>query len=237
MTFDLLECTICVKAEIVPHKLETHCICSRVLVPSVLLAAGSGLVLEGCWQCRQFPAGSGGVWGGGRPYGDFLMTHFLPPCCCTEAISRPPASPLCSIRQAEGGVFVCSRWFPHTPCCQDTERCRRADSYTGTLQDHCLARTLTWTLSHNIQRFMRVDVWIRVQGRWKKKGIHTENSSKLLHKWTHLCENVYIFSRANTCAIACALLQYIYSHASIYATVPIVLCTILSATGFLTKAQ
>lgn len=72
------------------------------------------------------------------------MTHFLPPCCCTEAISRLPASSLCSIRQADGGVFVCSHWFPHTPCCQDTERRGRADSSICTLQDHCLARTLAW---------------------------------------------------------------------------------------------
>ncbi len=158
MAYDLLECAVCFMAKIVPKSLYVE--------PSFcpLPASRSGL-----WV--NFGDAAGGacsaqwdwVLGGGRPYGDFLMTHFLPPCCCTEAISRLPASPLCSIRQAEGGVFVCSHWFPHTPCCQDTERCRRANSCTGTLQDHCLAQTPTWMLSHYIQCLVQLYIYLCMQ--------------------------------------------------------------------------
>lgn len=68
------------------------------------------------------------IWG-------FPDDPFLTPMLSHRLHLSP--SPLCRVRQAEGGV--CSHWFPHTPCCQDTERSRRADSYTGTLQDDCLA--------------------------------------------------------------------------------------------------
>lgn len=116
---------------------QSICICPLRASRSGLWVSSGGLL-----AVQPGPAGMAGgvevvgIWG--RPYGDFLMTHFFPPCCCTEEISRLHASPLCSIRQTEGGVFVRSCWFPRSPCCQDTERCRRADSYAATLQDRSL---------------------------------------------------------------------------------------------------
>lgn len=85
MTYDLLDCMICVLAGIDPH-----CVCSQASVPSVPLALGSGLVLEGCWQRRQCPAGYKGVgWGWsiwGFPY-DPLLTPML--------LHRSHLSPAC----------------------------------------------------------------------------------------------------------------------------------------------
>ncbi|KAI4800422.1 hypothetical protein KUCAC02_013251 [Chaenocephalus aceratus] len=99
------------------------------MLPSICSLSASRC---GLWVSFSRPPGT--ARGVGCPYGDFLMTHFLPPCCPTDSISLPPRS-AASVRQKE----LCSHWFPHTPCCQDTERSRRADSYTGTLQDDCLA--------------------------------------------------------------------------------------------------
>ena len=139
------------------------------------------------------------------------MTHFLPPCCCTEAISRLPASSLCSIRQADGGVFVCSHWFPHTPCCQDTERHGRADSYICTLQDHCLARTLAW------------HVYMPETKAHGKIWVHAKSSAKLLHKWT-LMHVLHAQVRSMCTHTATSA----HMHA-ICATMSVALCTILSA--------
>lgn len=53
--YDSLECTMSAMAKFVHYELASHC--SQAFVPSVLLALGFGLVLEGCWQRRQCPVG------------------------------------------------------------------------------------------------------------------------------------------------------------------------------------
>lgn len=180
------------EAEIVSYELAAHCL---------WWARRMSALCTSLWARFWRATGSaqrGRLWGWrGRPYGDFPLTHFLPPCCCTEAISRPPASPLCSIRQAEGGVLVCSRWFPHTPCCQDTEWCRSSDSNTGTL-----AEPLPLHRSSHERYHIAFRAWNN--GTQRNKGIHTEISCKL-----HKCQTL----GANTqreCAPTCALIQFHY---------------------------
>lgn len=82
--------------------------------------------------------------------------------------------PLCNIHQAEGGVFVCLYWFPHIACCQDTERCRRGDSYIATLQDHCHDCHMNANKSHRAD--MQNSKYMK-----QRHNIQTERSSKLEH--------------------------------------------------------
>lgn len=135
-------------------KLATHCMKPNFFP---LHASRSGLWVSfgGLLAMQALPRRWVGVGMGVTHMGISLWPTSYP---CTSA-QKPslaclpaclPVSPLCSIRQAGGGVFVCSHWFPHSPCCQDTERCRRADGNTGTLQDNCLAWTLNAITLHSM---------------------------------------------------------------------------------------
>lgn len=101
MTYDLLDRTICAMTGIDPH-----CVCSQASVPSVPVALGSGLVLEGCWQRRQCPAGYKGVgWGWsiwGFPY-DPLLTPMLLHRSHLSPACLPPRS-AAFVRQTEASL-------------------------------------------------------------------------------------------------------------------------------------
>lgn len=192
--------------EIVPYKLATHCICSWVLVPPVLLAPGSGLVLEGCWQCRQCPAGWGVGWGSsiwGFPYDPLLTpmllhrSHLSPACLPALQHSSGRRRCLCLLAARTGSLTL--------PVAKTRSG---AEELTVTL---ALCRTIalhgpSHERYHITFGARRYSICARNKGTWENKGIHTESSSKLLHKWTHLCENVHAFSGA----IACALLLLVH---------------------------
>lgn len=109
-----------------------------------------------------------------------FLTHFLPPCCCTEAIfflpaclPRPALHQL--VRQKEASLS------PRTgslalPVAKTRSRAGEADSYTATLQDH-LPCTDYCTIAIE-QAF----------GGYAAPCVHrarktTERISKSLHKW------------------------------------------------------
>lgn len=117
---------------------------------------GSSLVF---WFCLQSMHTSRiGEWA--RPYGDFLMTHFLALCCCKVFSPRSRSAAFPNRRKCS------ARWFLHTCCCQDMKRHRVANSYAATLQDHRLTRTherqdivFTWS-THTHTKGIRTDlVW------------------------------------------------------------------------------